>query len=87
MYSRGPGTHLLSRTLSVSRLPHSLALSARHKKIQNECLAFFTAEHTRRARGFARLAALCTYQFCLPVSPSNFGIGWPVLGSNLGPLG
>ena len=28
-----------------------------------------------------------TYQFCLPVSPSNFGIGWPVLGSNLGPLG
>ena len=24
------------------------------------------------------------HQFCFPVSGSNFGIGWPVLASNLG---
>ena len=27
------------------------------------------------------------HQFWAPVSGSNFGIGWPVLGSNLAPLG
>ena len=28
-----------------------------------------------------------SYQFCFPVKGSNFGIGWPVMGSNLAPNG
>ena len=27
-----------------------------------------------------------SYQFCFPVSGSNFGMGWPVSGSNLAPV-